>query len=337
MSLEPKPAAEAAPFAEPASGRWRYLASLGVGIASAMFILANEKQYVSGASVQIGMSAICAMPFLMGIAAGLFRPQRPIRTSLVMAGLALVGSAPLFGEGAACMIGIAPFYLVAAIIPAAITGAIVRGRRLPPGLFAILLLIVPALGTWVEPHLLPKERPIVTITDSIVVDAPREDVWTTVSRLELHIPDPRASALTLTSMPRHLLATILPRPIAILGEGVSVGAVRRVVFDNGTLQATVTRSEPLRRFDVDLRVAESGREFFDHWAQMLDATFTFEPLAGGKTLITHATRYRPRVFPRWYFEPLERYFAKKMQAFLLDEFVRQRFDGAADRPQLAAR
>lgn len=102
-----------------------------------------------------------------------------------------------------------------------------------------------------------------------------------------------------------------------------------MVFDNGSLLATVTRSEPPRRFDIDLRVEEAGREFFDHWAQLMDASFSFDALPDGRTRLTHATRYRPRVAPRWYFEPLERFFASKVQGSLLREFGRQRF-GAPD-------
>ena len=312
-------------------GRWRYLVALAVGVASGAFILACMKNYVKGGTQQMGAIAICAMPVLLGIMAGRFRPDRPMRTALIMTAIALVGGLPILGEGAICVIVICPLYLIVGVVTAGITGAVVRGRRLPPRLFEIVLLLVPAVGIRLESQLLREPRDVVTIADSIVVDAPRDAVWSTVSRLELHLSE-RPSTL-----PARVLTAMLPRPTALVGEGVSVGDVRRVVFDNGTLLATVTRSEPLRRFDIDLRVEQAGREFFDHWAELLNATFTFDEIPGGRTLITHATRYRPRVSPRWYFEPLERLFAKKVQAFLLEEFARQRFAVPAEPTALAAR
>ncbi len=312
------------------TGRWRYLAALAVGVASGAFMLASMKNYVNGVTQQMGGIAICAMPLLLGIMAGRFRPDHPISAGLIMATLALVGGLPLLGEGALCVVVVAPIYLLVSAVTGGITGAIVRGRRLPPGPFVVLLLFLPAVGTWLEPQLLRGPRPVVTIADSVVVDAPRDVVWATISRLNLGFPERP------TAPPAALLSALLPRPIALTGAGVARGDFRRIVFDNGTLLATVTRSEPHRRFDIDLRVEQAGREFFDHWAELLDATFTFDEVAGGRTLITHATRYRPRVSPRWYFEPIERLFAKTIQSFLLDEFARQRFVGPANGMALAA-
>ena len=304
---------------KPDTRRWIYLVALAVGVASGLFIMASTKRYVDGFTQQMGGIMICAMPFLLGLMAGMFRPDHPIWTGLILTALALAGGLPLLGEGAVCLVVIAPVYIVVGMLVAGITGAIVRGRWRPPGTLAILLLLLPAAGTWAEPRLFRGPRPVVTIADSVVVDAPRAAVWATVSHLTLDIPERPLTG------PAALLAAALPRPVALVGDGINPGDLRRVVFDNGTLLATVTRSEPLRRFEIDLRVERAGREFFDHWAQLMDSTFTFEDLPGGRTLITHATRYRPRVFPRWYFEPFERLFAKKVQGFLLEEFVRQRF------------
>ena len=50
---------------------------------------------------------------------------------------------------------------------------------------------------------------------------------------------------------------------------------------------------------------------------------------------SHATRYRPRLAARWYFEPLERFFASKVQGYLLKEFVRQTLPKIVDHLQRA--
>lgn len=73
------------------------------------------------------------------------------------------------------------------------------------------------------------------------------------------------------------------------------GDIREVFFSNGTLVAHVTRSEPPRSFDSDLQSHGHEREFFDHWARLLGSTFVLEELANGDTLISHVTRYEPRL------------------------------------------
>jgi hypothetical protein len=317
-------------------GRWRYLLALAAGVVSAAIIMGSWKRYANGTTAQLGAVLVCAMPVLLGLLAGTFRPARPARTGLVMGGLALAGGIPILGEGAVCLVAVFPIYVLAVVIVAAITGAIVRHRRgkRAPGALTIGLLLLPAAASWVDARLPSRPLPTVTIADSVVIDAPRDAVWATVAHLELGFPDHA------TNPTDELLAAMLPRPRALVGDGVAPGSVRRVVFDNGTLLATVTRSEPPRRFDIDLRVVQAGREFFDHWAELIDASFSFDALPDGRTRMTHASRYRPRVAPRWYFEPLERFFASKVQASLLQEFVRQRFvapqtDGPG--PAVAAR
>jgi hypothetical protein len=284
---------------------------------------------VTDQTANMGWLAIAALPALLGILAGWARPEKPATTSLLMVALAFVGGLPFLGEGAICVIMIAPFYIAIGMIVAAVTGGIVRARRArgrPPSPFAVLLLLIPAAASWADPHLVGAP-PVATVADSVVVDAPRDAVWSTLAELQLRFDAP----------PPVMLATLLPRPIAIDGHGAGPGAVRRVIFDNGTLRATVTRADPPRRFDVDLGVENAGREFFDHWATLVDSSFSFDELPGARTRITHVTRYRPRVSPRWYFAPFERLFASTMQRYLLDEFVRQRFVGPGTGPAVAAR
>jgi hypothetical protein len=308
---------DASPDRGSGRGRWPYLVALAAGIASAAAIMLAWNRYARETTEQLGEILFCALPVLLGILAGTFRPERPGRMGLLLAAVSLAGAMPILHEGAVCILILTPIYLLGAGLVAAITGAIVRGRRRPPGLFTVLLLLVPGAGAWFEPRFSRQPLPTMTIADSVVIDAPREDVWATMARLELSFSD----------RPAGPIAELLPRPRAVEGNGVAPGSFRRVVFDNGSLLATVTRSEAPRRFDVDLRVTQAGREFFDHWAQLIDASFTFDALPGGRTRMTHATRYRPRVAPRWLFAPIERFFASKVQSYLLDEFERQRFVG----------
>jgi hypothetical protein len=301
--------------------RWPYLAALAAGVVSGLMIFLSWTRYRQGSVEQLSVILLYGLPVLLGIAAGIFRPQRGGRTAVVMMALALVGGLPFLGEGAACIIVVAPLHLLGAALVGWITGAIIRDRRAnrPPGPIIIGFLLLPAAATWVDGRLPSRPLPAVTIADSVVIDAPREVAWATIADLQLQFPDGASGPIDAA------FAALLPRPRALEGGGIAPGSRRRVVFDNGTLLATVTRSEAPRRFDIELRVEQAGREFFDHWAQLMDASFTFDALPDGRTRITHATRYRPRVAMRWYFEPIERFLASKMQGHLLQEFVRQHF------------
>src|SRR5207248_7878241 len=105
------------------------------------------------------------------------------------------------------------------------------------------------------------------------------------------------------------------------GEGNALGAVRRVVFDNGTVVARVVASDVGRSFTVRLGYENAGHEFFDRWLVLEDATFTFEPLPGGRTRFVHTTRYRRLLEPAFYFGPLEEYGVHEMQRYLAQRFV----------------
>jgi hypothetical protein len=307
-------------------GRWPYLVALAAGIASAAAVMLAWSRYARQETEQLGEILFFALPVLLGVLAGTFRPERPARMGLVLAALSLAGAMPILHEGAICILMLTPIYFACAALVAAITGAFARKGQRPPGPFTVLLLLIPGAAALCEPRLSRAPLPTMTIADSVVIEAPREDVWATMAHLQIAFPDRPAGAL----------GALLPRPRALEGDGVGPGAYRRVVFDNGSLLATVTRAEAPRRFDVDLRVEQAGREFFDHWAELVDASFTFDALPGGRTRMTHATRYRPRVAPRWYFAPIERFFASKVQGYLLDEFVRQRFRGQpGEAPRLA--
>jgi len=302
---------------ETTRGRWPYLVALAAGVLSGFLIINDWHKYTGYQEQQLGNVLLYAIPVLLGILAGIFRPERPARTGMLLAALALAGGLPILREGAICILMLTPIYVVVVAVVAAITGAIVRSQRprRPPGFLTIVFLLAPGAATWCETRLVHAPLPAVTITDSVIIDAPRAAVWATMAHLELRFPDGPAGPI----------GAMLPRPRALEGDGVAPGAFRHVVFDNGSLLATVTRSEPPLRFDVDLSVEQAGHEFFDHWAELVDASFTFDALPDGRTRMTHATRYRPRIAARWYFGRLERFFASKVHGYLLQEFVRQRF------------
>jgi hypothetical protein len=76
---------------------------------------------------------------------------------------------------------------------------------------------------------------------------------------------------------------------------------------------------------VELSIENSGREFFDHWVRLGRSTFRLERLPQGRTRIVHATKYWPRLRPRWYWAPVENQLAQVVQAYLLEAYAKQIF------------
>ena len=266
-------------------------------------------------SADIGLLTLGAAPLALGALAGVGWPQRAVRMGLALSAATLLFAAPLMGEGAICLIVIAPWHVVIVPLVALISARATRRWQLGPwakatlsaGLLA-LLVAAPRLDARYSDPPAP-----VTLSDRVVLDAPPEQVWASLERLHLDL-DGRAPLW---------MRALLPVPREIRGGGAEAGAERRVVFDNGVLLATVVSAQAPDHFEVALSVEDAGREFFDHWIVLQRATFSFEALPDGRTAMTHTTTYQPRHAPRWYFAPIERALGDRIQGFLLEEYARQ--------------
>jgi len=212
----------------------------------------------------VGLGTLIAAPLLLGIVAGLRRPRRPALTAWQLVLLCMVVSAPVLGEGLMCMILILPWNLVLAPIVALLTAWISRSLG---GHGRALLLLVPmsALLPLLDARRSTEELPPVELVDSVLVEAPIEQVWSSLEYLRLPLDTPAPLLVRLG----------LPQPVGIEGGGAFVGAERR-------------------------------------------------------TRVTHRTRYRPLISPRWYFEPVEVAGGRLVQRYLLEAYAHelQRFGDA---------
>jgi hypothetical protein len=244
------------------------------------------------------------VPMLLGTFAATRRARDPVVATMKYVTLCLCIVAPMLGEGAVCLAMAAPIvYPVAALTAWALTRSRSTSLRCAVALPFLLAVVERAPID---------ERPIVELADSAELDVPPDVAWRAIEQL----------ALPLDAKPPLFLRLGFPTPRALLGTGVAPGAERRVVFANGTVVARVTESQPGRRFAVALSYADVGHEFFDRWLMLEDATFSFEPLPGGRTRLVHATHYRRLLAPAFYFGPLEEFGVHQMQRYLLDTFRR---------------
>ncbi|HEX8699132.1 MAG TPA: hypothetical protein VF815_09875, partial [Myxococcaceae bacterium] len=306
---------------EPRSGRLIWLMAVAIGAVGGLLFLhgriTTPSEGTDEALTYIGWTTLVSGPWIIGVLAGIFRPYQAVRTSLLMSVVSLLVFAPLAGEGAICVIFIAPWFLVVAPVVALVTSAVGRWRkRTQEPLAALFLLLLPSGALWLEERFPTRVEPV-TLSNSVIIDAPLEQVWDELATVDLSV----------VQKAPVLVRALLPQPLGVQGEGAHAGAERRVIFHNGVVLARVIRSEPPLRFEMDLTVTESGKEFFDHWARLGHSTFVLEPLPDGRTRLTHATSYEPRVTVRWYSDPIERRLGHLLQGYVIEAFAEQLFTG----------
>lgn len=288
-----------------------------IGFALA-FVWVGRVEYGGG----FGWAAFFATPLCLGLLAGLARSDEPVKYSVLWSFICLVLVAPVMGEGLVCIVVLGPMFLLIAMLTALMTGLIAR-RTHSPAKYALLLL-PPALFA-LEKRPLPSELPTATVSDEVIINAPPDVAWASIDQLGLRFDG---------AMP-WFVRELMPKPVAIWGSGASVGSVRRVEFENGTVVANVVESEWPRRFRMSLGYESPGREFFDHWTDLKDTEFEFHALPDGRTRLVHTTRYTRKIFPAWYFEPVEQFGAHLIQKYMLDHYA-EYFEHGGARPQLVA-
>ncbi len=254
-----------------------------------------------------GFVLFFGVSFTMGLVAsflaGFFTPVRAWEGACA-GGLSVIALAfamlALAIEGAICLLMALPLAAPTAILGGLLGATLNPGPRstghaAPHGLLALALLTA-AMGF--EGRM--SEPPLIRVRTSIVVDAPREVVWSHVVGFA-EIPPPREA----------LFQAGIAYPVRAEIVGVGVGAVRRCVFSTGAFVEPITRwDEPsLLAFDVTKNPSPMRElnPFGDPHPAHLEGYFISErgqfrlvELPGGRTQLEGTTWYRHRLFPSAY-------------------------------------
>jgi len=255
---------------------------------------------VRGARSEFGWVMFVLVPFISGfaVAAVVRRPKR-IVACCITGGVITFSVMLLFGwEGIICCAMSSPL-VAAGIAIGACAGYRFRGRLIdnlpaPNKMTLILILLSPlfiAAADRVErPFRAVQQREV--FTTQTTVAAPPERVWERV-----------AATHTLDGPRPFLLRCGLPTPTRCELDRAGVGGRRVCYFDGGIIAQEVTRWESPSF--MGLRVTEStlpGR----HWLSFIDASYELFA-EGAKTRIVRHTTIGTRLYPRWYWRPLERW------------------------------
>jgi hypothetical protein len=278
---------------------------IGALIASVTHRLLSMRQLEHTSLVFIGIPAI------IGIVVVLL-PRSTSVTGVILKAitLALVLSGMLLGEGFVCILFAAPlFYLVGIIIGIAADwqrDARKAGHRINGTVMVALLVLAPSSLEGVIPGFEFGREAAVTRTR--VVAGSANDVETALARV------PRFE--------RELPAFFklgFPTPGVTGGEGLTIGAERRVEFLHGSHHpgSLVLRVASRTPRGVMFEPTQDD-SYITHWLSWRDIDVEWREIAPGRTEVSWTLRYRRRLDPAWYFAPLERYATGLAASYLID-------------------
>ena len=270
---------------------------------------------VRGARSEFGWVMFVLVPFVSGFAvAAVVRRPRRIVACCITGGIITFSVMLFFGwEGIICCTMSSPL-VAAGVAIGALIGYGVRGRFIdqlpdPNKTTMLLLLFCPlfiAAADRVERPFRAIQQQEVFTTETMVAASP-ERTWEWVARMH-----------TLDGPRPFLLRCGLPTPTRCELDHAGVGGRRVCYFDRGLIAQEVTVWE--RPSFMGLRITEStlpGR----HWLSFVDANYElFEE--GGKTRIVRHTTIGTRLYPRWYWRPLERWGVTSEHEFVFSNLHR---------------
>ncbi len=289
---------------KPSRGAWLAVI-VGALVASLAHRLLSTRRLEHTSLVFIGIPAIIGIVVVL-------MPRSKSVTGVILKAitLALALSGILLGEGFVCILFAAPlFYLVGIVIGLAADwrrSARERENRINGTVMVVLLILGPSSLEGVIPGF--EFGRDATVTRTRVVAGSASDVEAALGRV------PRFE--------RELPAFFklgFPTPGVTGGEGLTIGAERRVEFLHGAHHpgSLVLRVASRTPRSVTFR-PEQDDSYITHWLSWRDIDVEWREIAPGRTEVSWTLRYRRRLDPAWYFAPLERYATGLAAGYLID-------------------
>jgi hypothetical protein len=252
------------------------------------------------------------LPLLLALGLSLTPPDKSA-TGATMKGMAiaLLLAAPIFQEGYICILFASPlFFAVGLIIAASIDWS--RRRRNTNGKLesaaVVAVIALMAIEGTTPGTSFPREHEVVA---SKLVPAPIEAVRATLARA------PRLGN------GKPLFLRIFPYPVALQGEGLSVGDQRRAtfvaykhIFWNRIEGTAVFKVVEVSQDKVAFELA-SDTSYVGHYLDWRRSEVELKPDPGG-TLVTWRLSFHRKYDPYWYFGTLQKYAVGLVAEELID-------------------
>jgi hypothetical protein len=311
LSLLPARPAQRVPEL-PGAASWLPASAIGSALVSVAVVgsLGATLAYFGTVGLRTyGSGLFIGLPFAMGLVSVLIygaRTPRSIGSCLlvsilpvILVGIVLLACA---AEGVICLIMAAPIALGLALLGGCLGHVILDNCRSPlhPGGMPLILLAVPFnMGMEKQANVQP---PMLSVTSSVVIDAPPERVWPNVVTFS-EIPSQRD----------WVLHTGIAYPTRARIDGTGVGAIRHCIFTTGEFVEPIERwdENKLLRFSV-AQQPEPMEELspyprlktphLEGYFQTHEGELRLTPLPGGRTLLSGTTWYTDRIWPGRYWQ-----------------------------------
>lgn len=283
---------------------------LAAGISGALGIL--DVAFIIYVVRDYGLTLFIAVPCALGVAAPLVHGIGAPRSfgqciaAAILCQVAMFGGMLVFAmEGLICIVMAAPLWMTVAIVGAMIAYPIHRRMwrnyvsvRGFPVVILMLAGLIPLLAG--AERVGSPEPPMLTLTTTVVIDAPPEVVW----RHLLAYPDMATPAYW-----PFRVGMAAPLRAELVGTGL--GATRYCVFTTGRAQETITQWEPptnlaflvLNTPPPMVEWSPYGGIHPPHLEGYLEskaARFELRALPGGRTELTGTSWYQNGLFPAAY-------------------------------------
>jgi uncharacterized membrane protein YhaH (DUF805 family) len=304
--------AKGPPVIKPAWASWIPASAAGSALA-AMVIVGLAGTGLACLSTTIlqsyGWGLFVALPFAMGLVSVLIytiSDERTFESCIAVAVLPVMFAGLLFfslaAEGAICILMAAPIGIALAVLGGFVGCIIVHNRTIPLSPVAMGLILASVPFTMGMEKRAVDQPPLMSVTSSVVIDAPPEKVWPNV-----------VSFTTIPEQRDWILHTGVAYPIRARIDGHGVGAIRHCIFttgefvepievwdDNHLLRFSVAaQPEPMEELSPYPRVKPAHPHGY---LLSREGELRLTPLPSGKTLLEGTTWYTDRIWPSRYWQ-----------------------------------
>jgi len=244
-----------------------------------------------------GVSFFVFLPFILGYILG----KSAIKTFSIWG---LIISLVLFFillfagglEGMVCILMAMPL-IIGAVAFGVLIKSIVNGLRntkekenlIKISIIPFLLFVIFGIA---EKKFTKNDKPIIAVSSEIVLPYSTMEVYETIKSVD-----------TLDAEKPFLMKLDLPIPQKCILDEEKVGGIRTCYFEGGTIVERITELEKGKILKMDvIDYKLTGRK----WLGFKEAIYLFDELENGQTKMTRITTYTSELYPRFYWEPLEK-------------------------------
>jgi hydrogenase-4 membrane subunit HyfE len=256
-----------------------------------------------------GVSFFVFLPFMLGIILGTpaFKKYSLIGLAVpIVIFLLLLYAGGL--EGMVCILMALPPIIIAVLLGIFIKSQIQKYRKKQKEKNLIKSSILPLITflsvAFVETELTKNNQFIVEVKSEIILPYTPMEVYETIKHVD-----------TLDAEKPFLMKLDLPIPQKCILEEEKVGGLRTCYFEGGNIVEKITALEKGKLIEMDVIDYQLiGRK----WLGFKEANYYFEALDNGQTKMTRITAYSSVLYPRFYWQPLEKMGIEQEHQYVFD-------------------